>query len=49
VQAACAALVNGVRGARYIVLPGVAHMVNVEKPEEFYHIVDDFLRVHVAH
>lgn len=46
VRAACAALANGIRGAQYVIIPGVAHMVNLEKPDEFYGVVDGFLRRH---
>ena len=41
---ACAALASGIAGARHVVFPGVAHMVNLEKPELFYQTVSDFLR-----
>jgi len=41
---ACVALANGISGARHVVFPGVAHMVNLERPDEFYHTVDNFLR-----
>ena len=30
-------------GARQVVLPGVAHMINLERPEEFLRLVVDFL------
>ena len=43
---ACAALAIGITGARHVVFPGVAHMVNLERPDEFYRTVDDFLRTH---
>lgn len=33
----------GVPGARKIVLPGVAHLVNLERPDEFNRILLDFL------
>lgn len=33
-----------IRGANHAVIPGVAHMVNMEKPETFNRIVLDFLR-----
>jgi pimeloyl-ACP methyl ester carboxylesterase len=36
-------LVSEVNGARSHVFEGVAHMVNLEKPEEFNRIVGDFL------
>ena len=41
---ACAALAKGIAGARQVVFPGVAHMVNLERPDLFFHTVDDFLR-----
>ncbi|UCE60408.1 MAG: alpha/beta hydrolase [Phycisphaerales bacterium] len=37
------AIVSNVPGARKAVVPGVAHMVNMEKPKEFNRIVLDFL------
>lgn len=37
-------LANNIAGAQKITLPGVAHMVNLEKSEEFNQIVLDFLR-----
>lgn len=37
------ALARGIRGARKVVLPGVAHMVNLEQPAKFQRIVLDFL------
>jgi 3-oxoadipate enol-lactonase len=33
-----------VPGARRVVVPGVAHMVNLERPSEFRQILEDFLR-----
>jgi pimeloyl-ACP methyl ester carboxylesterase len=44
VIAACAALAIGIAGARHVVFPGVAHMVNLERPDRFFQTVDDFLR-----
>lgn len=41
--AAVGALARGVPGARLVVFPGVAHMVNMEKPEAFTALVTDFL------
>jgi len=41
---ACAALADGIAGARHVVFPGVAHMVNLERPDLFYQTVSDFLR-----
>jgi pimeloyl-ACP methyl ester carboxylesterase len=37
------ALVQRVAGARKVFIPGVAHLPNMEKPEEFNRIVLDFL------
>lgn len=37
------AMVQGIKGAKKVVFPGVAHMVNLEKPEEFNQTVLDFL------
>ncbi len=37
-------LVNGIAGARKFIFPGVAHMVNMEKPVEFNRLVLDFLK-----
>jgi pimeloyl-ACP methyl ester carboxylesterase len=39
----CHALTQGIAGAREVVFPGVAHMVNMEKPVEFNRVVLDFL------
>ncbi|MGH2584980.1 MAG: alpha/beta fold hydrolase [Dehalococcoidia bacterium] len=36
-------LASGIEGARQVVIPGVAHMVNMERPAEFNQIVLDFL------
>jgi pimeloyl-ACP methyl ester carboxylesterase len=36
-------LANRVPGAEQVVLPGVSHMVNLERPEEFLRLVVDFL------
>ena len=41
--AAADVLARGIRGARKVALPGVAHMVNLERPAEFQRIVLDFL------
>ena len=38
------ALVQGIKGARKVVFPGVAHTVNMEQPVEFNRVVRDFLR-----
>ena len=46
VRAACAALGGGIQGAQHVTISGVAHMVNLEKPDEFYNLVDAFLRAH---
>ncbi|UCE60409.1 MAG: alpha/beta hydrolase [Phycisphaerales bacterium] len=40
------AIVSNVPGAEKVVVPGVAHMVNMEKPREFNRIVLDFLSRH---
>jgi 3-oxoadipate enol-lactonase len=37
------ALERGIAGARRVTLPGVAHMVNLERPAEFQKLVLDFL------
>jgi pimeloyl-ACP methyl ester carboxylesterase len=37
------AVEGNVAGARTVVIPGAAHMVNMEKPEEFNRVVLDFL------
>ncbi len=37
-------LTSAIAGAQQVVIPGVAHMVSMEKPEEFNHIVLNFLR-----
>ncbi len=34
----------GIAGARKVIIPGVAHMVNMERPAEFNRLVLDFLR-----
>ncbi len=39
-------LEQGIAGARKVVFPNVAHMVNMERPEEFNRIVLDFLGQH---
>ncbi|HEV8248518.1 MAG TPA: alpha/beta fold hydrolase, partial [Gaiellaceae bacterium] len=36
-------LASRIPGARKVVLPDVAHMVNLEQPEEFLALVEDFL------
>jgi 3-oxoadipate enol-lactonase len=43
VAAAAAALERGIAGARRVTLPGVAHMVNLERPVEFRRLVLEFL------
>jgi pimeloyl-ACP methyl ester carboxylesterase len=40
---ACDLLAKGIEGAKKVVIPGTAHMVNMEKPEEFNRVVMDFL------
>ena len=42
-------LVLANRNAELVVVPGVAHMVNMEKPEEFNRIVLDFLEKTLPH
>jgi pimeloyl-ACP methyl ester carboxylesterase len=37
------ALAAGIPGARHAVLPGTAHLPNLEQPEEFNQIVLEFL------
>ena len=44
VLAAADEIVRGVAGARKVVVPGTAHMLSLEKPEEFTKIVLDFLQ-----
>ncbi len=39
----CDRIAEGIKGARRIVFPGVAHMVNLERPREFNTAVLDFL------
>jgi pimeloyl-ACP methyl ester carboxylesterase len=34
---------HGIAGARKVVLPGVAHVPNMERPEQFNRLVLDFL------
>jgi len=36
-------LTNKIPGARKVIIPGVAHMVNMERPNEFNRVVLDFL------
>ncbi len=36
-------LADEIPGAQQVVIPGVAHMVNMEKPGEFNRVVLDFL------
>jgi pimeloyl-ACP methyl ester carboxylesterase len=36
-------LATKIPGAQLIVFPGVAHMVNLEQPNEFYEVVTKFL------
>ena len=36
-------LAGEIPGAQQVVIPGVAHMVNMEKPEEFNRVVLDFV------
>lgn len=40
---ACDLLASGIAGARQVVIPGTAHMLNMEQPAEFNRIVLDFL------
>ncbi|MDQ6674982.1 MAG: alpha/beta hydrolase [Chloroflexota bacterium] len=37
---------SGIRGARKLVLPNTAHMVNLERPAEFNRAVAEFLDEH---
>ena len=37
------AIVNGVAGAKKVVMSGCGHMVNMEDPETFNQVVLDFL------
>ena len=37
-------LTRGIRGARKVVFPDVAHMINMERPADFNRVVIDFLR-----
>jgi 3-oxoadipate enol-lactonase len=43
VVAACEFMAKEIAGAKSHVFPGVAHMVNLERPEEFNKLVGDFL------
>jgi len=43
VTSAADALAEGIPGAKKVVIPGTAHMINMEQPEEFTRIVLDFL------
>ncbi len=42
------AVEGNVEGARTVVIPGAAHMVNMEKAEEFNSVVLEFLERHPA-
>jgi pimeloyl-ACP methyl ester carboxylesterase len=42
-------IVEQVPGARKVVIPGVAHMVNMEKPQEFDDLVLEFLGAGLSH
>ncbi len=46
VIAAADRLAAGIAGARQVVFPGAAHMVNMEQPAAFNQVVLDFLRSH---
>ena len=43
VLAAADLLAQGIAGAQKVVIPGTAHMLSMEKPEEFNQVVLDFL------
>lgn len=43
VRQAAEELGRGIRGARLVVMPGVAHVPNMERPDEFNRLVLDFL------
>ena len=43
VEATADLLASGIPGARKVVIPGVAHMVNMERPQEFNRLVLEFL------
>jgi pimeloyl-ACP methyl ester carboxylesterase len=43
VTSAADAMAEGIPGAKEVVIPGTAHMINMEQPEEFTRIVLDFL------
>ena len=43
------AIDDNVRGAEIVVMSNVAHMVNLEKPEEFNRIVLEFLAKTLPH
>lgn len=43
VMEGCEQLARGIAGARKIVFPGVAHMVNMERPTEFNRVALEFL------
>ena len=44
IRAAAARMEHGIRGAQKVVLPGTAHMLSLERPEEFDRVVLEFLR-----
>lgn len=44
IRAAAGFMEQGIRGARKVVLPGTAHMLSMERPEEFARVVLEFLR-----
>jgi 3-oxoadipate enol-lactonase len=43
-QLASEALEHGITGARRVFIPDVAHMINLEKPNEFNRLVHEFLK-----
>lgn len=43
-QASMRMLAQNVEGAKFVEFPGVAHMVNMEMPDEFNRVVMDFLK-----
>src|SRR5260370_41812775 len=45
IRQAAEELGRGIRGATLVVMPGVAHVPNMERPEEFNRLVLDFLNV----
>lgn len=45
VNVTCDIVAAGIRGARKVMMPGVAHMLTLEQPAQFNALVLDFLHV----